>query len=123
MSQKGLIMAQIHKQFSSEQVKVLLQAYEAGHLSRDEIERTLGIRKTRFFALVEQYRAQPDSFSIQYQRHSPARLSAAVEEHIRRELQREKELVENKELPISGYNYAALHDRLKKDGIQVSTTT
>jgi len=59
-------MAQIHKQFSSEQVKVLLQAYEAGHLSRDEIERTLGIRKTRFFALVEQYRTQ-DSFSIQCQ--------------------------------------------------------
>jgi len=116
-------MKQIHKQFNSEQVKVLLQAYEAGHLSRDEIERTLGIGKTRFFALVKQYRVQPDSFSIQYQRHSPARLSAGVEEHIRRELQREKELVENKELPISGYNYAALNDRLKKEGIQVSTTT
>ena len=116
-------MTQIHKQFSSEQVKVLLKAYEAGHLSRAEIERTLGIGKTRFFALLQQYREQPDSFSIQYRRCGPARLSAEVEEHIRQELQREKELVENKELPISGYNYAALNDRLKKEGIKVSTAT
>jgi hypothetical protein len=123
MSPKGLIMTQIHKQFSSEQVKVLLQAYEAGHLSREEIERTLGIGKTRFFSLLKQYRQDPEIFSICYARTSPRRLRAEVEEKIRTELQREKELVENKELPISGYNYAALNDRLKKDGIKVSTTT
>ncbi|HLO31789.1 MAG TPA: hypothetical protein VK249_21730 [Anaerolineales bacterium] len=116
-------MTQIHKQFNSEQVKVLLQAYDAGHLSRDEIERTLGIGKTRFFTLLKQYREDRDSFSIQYERTSPKRLSGEVEEKIRLELQREKELVENKDLPISGYNYAALNDRLKKDGIRVSTTT
>jgi transposase len=116
-------MTQIHKQFSSEQIKVLLQAYEAGHLSRDEIERTLGIGKTRFFTLLRQYRQDPESFSIQYERTSPRRLSAEAEEKIRTELQREKELVENKALPISGYNYAALNDRLKKAGIKVSTTT
>ena len=116
-------MKQIHKQFNSEQVKVLLQAYEAGHLSRDEIERTLGIGKTRFFALRKHYRADPENFSIRYERTSPPRLRAEAEEKIRLELQREKELVENKELPISGYNYAALNDRLKKEGIKVSTTT
>jgi len=116
-------MTQIHKQFSSEQVKVLLQAYEAGHLSRAEIERTLGIGKTRFFALLKQCREAPERFSIEYERTSPRRLSAEAEEKIRHELQREKELVANKDLPISGYNYAALNDRLKKDGIQVSTTT
>jgi hypothetical protein len=123
MSQKGPIMKQIHKQFSSEQVKVLLSAYESGHLSRDEITRTLGIGKTRFFALLKQYREAPQRFSIQYERTSPTRLSGAAEAKIRLELQREKELVENTELPISGYNYAALKDRLKKDGITVSTTT
>lgn len=51
------------------------------------------------------------------------RLSAEVAEKIRWELQREKALVENKELPISSYNYAALNDRLKKAGVHVSTTT
>lgn len=123
MGQKGFIMTQIHKQFSGDQVKLLLGAYEAGHLSREEIERTLGIAKTRFFALLKQYREDVDRFSIQYERTSPTRLSADAEEKIRTELQREKELVENKDLPISGYNYAALNDRLKKSGVQISTTT
>ncbi len=36
---------------------------------------------------------------------------------------REKELVEDKRLPISGYNYSALRDRLRKNGIDVSLTT
>lgn len=116
-------MTQIHKQFTGEQIKVLLSAYEAGHLSRDEIERTIGIGKTRFFALLKQYREDPNSFSILYQRSSPRRLSPEVEEKIHLELQREKALVENKELPISSYNYAALNDRLKKAGVKVSTTT
>lgn len=116
-------MTQLHKKFTGEQIKVLLSAYEAGHLGRDEIERTLGISKTRFFALLKQFRADPGSFSIQYQRRSPKRLSSEVEEKIRVELQRERALVEDKELPISGYNYAALNDRLKKRGVQISTTT
>jgi hypothetical protein len=42
---------------------------------------------------------------------------------IERELLREKEIVEDKRLPISGYNYSALRDRLKKKGIEVSVTT
>jgi hypothetical protein len=116
-------MAQIHKKFNAEQIKVLLSSYEAGHISRGEIESTLGIGKTRFFELLKQFRNDPDSFSIQYQRHSPKRLTQEAEEKICFELQRDKALVENKELPISGYNYAALTDRLKKAGVQVSTTT
>jgi len=116
-------MTQIHKKFNVDQIKILLSAYEAGHLSRNEIENTLGIGKTRFFVLLKQYRDRADFFTIQYQRRSRARLSAEVEEKIRVELQREQALVENKELPISSYNYAALTDRLRKAGIKVSTTT
>jgi len=116
-------MTQIHKKFTVEQIKVLFAAYEQGHISRSEIENTLGIGKTRFFALVKQFREQPDAFSIDYQRKSKTRLSAAAEEKIRAELQRDKALIEDKELPITSYNYAALTDRLKKSGVKVSTTT
>jgi hypothetical protein len=42
---------------------------------------------------------------------------------IERELLREKEIVEDKRLPISGYNYSAMRDRLKRKGIKVSVTT
>jgi hypothetical protein len=123
MNQKGFIMTQIHKKFSVDQIKVLLTSYEQGHITREEIGNTLGIGKTRFFALLKQYREHPESFSIDYQRKTKAHLGSEVEEKIRIELLREKELVDNKELPISGYNYAALSDRLKKAGVKVSTTT
>jgi hypothetical protein len=116
-------MTQIHKQFTAEQVKVLLNAYEQGHLSREEIENTLKIGKTRFFALLKQIRDHPDTFSIDYHRQSHSRLIPTAEEKIHQELLRDKELVENKDLPISGYNYAALTDRLHKAGVCVSTTT
>lgn len=116
-------MSQIHKKFTVDQIIVLLSSYKNGNIGRAEIENTLGIGKTRFFALLKQYRDNPDSFSIDYQRQNKPRLSDATEEKIRKELQRDKDLVEDDELPIHSYNYAAVTDRLKKDGIQVSTTT
>jgi hypothetical protein len=38
-------------------------------------------------------------------------------------LLRERDLVEDRRLPISGYNYSALRDRLRKNNINVSVTT
>jgi len=116
-------MAQIHKHFKTEQVKLLLEAYQQGHLSREEIEKTMGINKTRFFTLLKSYRTNPEDFSIKYERKRQSKLSAQVEKKIQKELFRDKELVDNKDLPVYGYNYAALNDRLRKEGIQVSTTT
>jgi len=123
MDQKGVIMAQLHKKFTADQIKGFLTAYEAGHISRSEIQNALGIGKTRFFALLKQLRNSPRNFSTDYQRKSKPRLSIAAEERIRHELMRDKALVDNQELPIYGYNYAALTDRLKQSGITVSTTT
>ena len=93
-------MAQIHKHFTTEQVKVLLKAYQQGHLSREEIEKTLGINKTRFFAIIKNYRTDPEKFSIKYERKRQSRLSDQAEEKIRKELNRDKELVDNKDLPV-----------------------
>lgn len=116
-------MEQLHKRFSGEQVKVMFQGYCQGTLSRSEIEEMLNIGKTRFFALLREYRQDAQTFSIDYQRKTHARLSEAIEAEIKQELLREKGLVEDRQLPISGYNYAALRDRLKKKGTQVSATT
>ncbi len=116
-------MSQIHKKFTAEQIKLLFTSYEQGCISRGEIENTLGIGKTRFFSLLKQYREDAQTFSIEYRRKSKARLSIEAEEKIHIELQREKALIEDKELPISSYNYAALTDRLKRSGVDVSTTT
>jgi transposase len=120
---KGFAMTQIHKRFTAEQVKVLFQGYCQGNLSRSEVEEMLGIGKTRFFALLKAYRQAPDAFSITYHRSTAGRLSEETERAIEHELLREKALVEDQDLPIHDYNYAALVDRLKKQNIQVSTTT
>src|SRR5665648_393253 len=103
-------MTQIHKKFTSEQVKVLLISYEEGHLTREKIEKTLGIGKIRFFALMKQIREKPGNFIIEYQRKSRGRINSEIEAKITVEFLRDKELVDDKDLPIVDYNYAALND-------------
>jgi len=61
---------QLHHRFTAEQIKVLLQGYCQGNIARTEIQELLGIGKTRFFALVKEYRHDPDTFSIAYQRET-----------------------------------------------------
>lgn len=116
-------MEQLHRRFTDDQIKVLLQGYCQGTLSRGEVQEMLCISKTRFFALLNQYRQDVDGFTLRYQRHTPPRLSAEVEVAIQRELLRDKALVDNPDLPISGYNYCALRDRLATMNVQVSATT
>jgi len=117
------IMSQVHKRLSDAQIAFVLQQYAGGVLSRTSAQEVLGISKTRFFALLRAYRQQPAAFSTAYHRASPGRLSAAVEEAMVRELQRERQLVEDPTLPISDYNYSAVRDRLQREGIRVSLTT
>lgn len=116
-------MDQIHKRFTAEQVQVLLKGYCQGVLDRPSIEDILGISKTRFFALLRQYRRGMDEFSLAYQRTTPTRLPASAEKQIEAELMLEKGLIEDPSLPISNYNYAAIRDRLAKHGVIVSSPT
>jgi len=116
-------MRQMHRRLGDEQVRFVLQKYDAGALSRGSAQGVLGVGKTRFFALLHAYRQDPDGFSIAYQRSSPDRLPSEVEEAMRRELLRDRALIEDPELPITDYNYSALRDRLRREGITVSLTT
>jgi len=116
-------MSQLHKRFTDQEVGFLLQSYAQGLLRRNEIQKRLGIGKTRFFELWKMYRANPEGFSISYERPSPGRISPEAEAVIERELLREKELIEDDELPITSYNYSALRDRLLNRGITVSVNT
>ena len=116
-------MGQLHKRFTTEQVKVLFKAYCQGILDRQAVQETLGIGKARFFVLLKQYRQNPEGFCLIYQRTAPARLPARAEEEIETELMLEKGLVEDTSLPIINYNYSAIKDRLAKRGITVSLPT
>jgi hypothetical protein len=100
-----------------------MQSYDQGQLNRRELQELLDIGRSRFFVLLKDYRRDPAGFSIDYQRATPARLSADVEAEMAQALLREKEIVEDPNLPISGYNYTAIKDRLAAKGISVSVTT
>lgn len=116
-------MSQLHKKFSDDQVKAILRNYQEGQMTRQHAQELLGIEKSRFFTLLQQYRTNPTSISIEYHRKAPGRISTEAEQIIRQELKREKDLVEDRRLPISSYNYTALRDRLKQKGITVSVPT
>jgi len=116
-------MDQIHKKFTAEQVKVLLRGYCQGLLDRPGIEETLGISRSAFFLLLKEYRRNPDEFSLAYHRETPTRIPIRVEKEIEAELMLEKGLIEDPSLPISGYNYSAIKDRLAKHDIKIALST
>ena len=53
-------MGQLHKKFQDHQVKELIQRYLSKEIERSYIQEILGIKKTRFFALVKKYKEDPD---------------------------------------------------------------
>jgi hypothetical protein len=116
-------MDQIHKRFTAEQIKVLLKGYCQGILDRPAIEETLGISRSAFFLLLKEYRRNTDEFSLAYRRETPTRIPARVEKEIEAELMLEKGLIEDPSLPISGYNYSAIKDRLAKHDIKIALST
>jgi len=116
-------MTQVHRRFTTEHVRNVLRGYSEGLLGRTAAQETLGISKTRFFALLKLYRKDPRKFTLAYQRSTPAKLSPGVEQEIAKALWLDRSLIEDRELPITSYNYSAIRDRLLKQGIRVSVPT
>jgi transposase len=125
ISQKrGTCSVQIHKKFTDEKVKELIEKYLRKEVSRSYLQAILGVNKTRFFALVKMYREDSLTFSIQYQRKATPRISKEAERNILKELSIEKSLNDRKDVPLRTYNYSYVKDRLEIDYKQkVSLTT
>ena len=106
---------QLHKRFSIEKVKMLLQQYLDNKNKLPYILEILQITKRRFFHLLQEYRESPDGFCIDYKRKRPTRkINEEIEKNIVNELRIEKQLIEDKELPITHYNYSYIKDQLYK---------
>jgi hypothetical protein len=109
-------MKQLHKKFTDFQIKDLLTRYLKKKVEREEIQKVLGIKKTRFFALVKRLKDDPENFSVLYSRRIPTRtISKAIETNIIKELNTEKDLIQAKEVPIRWYNYSYIKDILEND--------
>jgi len=107
-------MSQVHKRFTPDQVKELLERYSNNEIERKYIQEILGIKKSRFFMLLKQYKENPQHFTTRYQRTTPPRIiSAEIERNILKELTIEKKIIQDKEIPLKSYNYSYIRDRLK----------
>ena len=117
-------MSQIHKRFTCDEIKELLERYSKKEIERKYIQQILGIGKSWFFMLLKQYQDDPQLFTIQYERNTPSRISPEVEKNILKELTIEKKLIQNKATPLKSYNYSFIKDHLRKKYRQkVSVTT
>jgi len=113
---RSYIMKQLHKKFNDSQVKDLLTRYLKKKVEREEIQKVLDIKKTRFFALVKRLKDDPENFSVSYFRSIPTRtISKAIETNIIKELKIEKDLIKAKDIPIRCYNYSYIKDILEND--------
>jgi len=113
---RSYIMKQLHKKFNDCQVKDLLTRYLQKKIERKDLQEVLGIKKTRFFALVKRLKDDPENFSVSYFRSMPTRtISKAIETNIIKELKIEKHLIKAKDVPIRCYNYSYIKDILEND--------
>jgi len=107
-------MSQLHKRFTSDQVRELLERYLKKEIERTYIQEIFGISRRRFFMLLKAYKEDPQHFTIQYQRASPPRsISPEIEQNILKELTVEKKIIQNKDVPLTSYNYSYIRDRLR----------
>lgn len=104
---------QLHTKFADSQVKELIERYLKHEIERKYIQEILGIKKARFFALISEYRRNPESFSIQYVRKTKNRIPQSAEKNIIKELKIDKKCIGNKDVPLRRYNYSYVKHRLE----------
>jgi len=116
---------QLHKRFSTEEVKMLFKKYLDEKVKLTYILEILKIKRRRFFKLLKEYRKNPEGFSVQYKRKSATRkIGKDVEKSIINELKEERKLIEDEDLPITYYNYSYIKDQIsQKYGQKVSLPT
>ena len=94
-------MVQIHKEFTDNQVKELIERYLKREIKIHYVLEILGIKRSRFFVLLKQYKECPDTFSIQYGRNTKTRkISESIEHNIIKELKIEKDMIQDKDIPM-----------------------
>lgn len=101
---------QLHRRFTKEEVKGILNKYEQGRLDLKTATTLLRIGRSRFFDLLASLRANQEGFTIEYHRAGRNQIDQTVEQCIERELLKEKKLVDDPALPITTYNYSAVRD-------------
>ena len=104
-------MSQMHKKFSTDQVKMILNLYILNKMELKEVLNQLGIKERRFYKILAQYKKDKTNFSIEYSRDSSNhKIDDNTEYLIMEELEKEKLIIENRNIPVNTYNYSAVRE-------------
>lgn len=116
---------QIHKRFSSDEVKEILERYIQKEINLEQAYSLLKIGRRRFFDLLRKYREKPDEFRIEYQRKTVNRqLDKHVDIKIYGELKKEAKLIADPSNTIQNFNYSFVKEVLaEKHQVHVSLPT
>jgi len=113
---------QIHTKFTNDQVKELLCKYLNHAVERKYLQEILGIKKSRFFELIQAYRNNPEAFSVEYKRSGQTRsIDPEIKENIIKELAVDKKAIQNKDIPLYKYNYSYVQKRLERQYKQTTS--
>ena len=118
-------MSHISARLSQAQVVTILTQYSEKKISAADALAKLGLKRSRFFDLVKEFKKDASSFAVARaaDKRKP-RISRDAESHIKEELEKERELIEDKTIAIRSYNYSAVRDVLReKHTIEVSVPT
>jgi hypothetical protein len=117
---------QLRKRLTEEQVKAILENYVSGEITATSARENLRLKRSQFFGLVKAYRDSPDTFSLTPPKkdNSHLKISEQAEKLIIKELTKEKQLIDNKNIPVKFYNYSSVRDDLlKQHGVKISVPT
>jgi len=104
-------MSQLHKRFSTDQVKMILNLYIQKKMELKEVLNQLGIKKRQFHNILAEYKKDKINFSVNYSRDVPNRkVDENVEYLIMEELEKEKLIIENRNICVNSYNYSAVRE-------------
>lgn len=108
------MVKQIHKKFTTEQVIKLLQKYINKEVERKYLQEILGIGRSRFFEILQDFRNNPQNFTVEYNRSSEAkRIAPEIQNNIIKELSIDKDSIKNQDIPLYKYNYSYIKKRLE----------
>ena len=115
---------QLHKRLSTDQVKLILEWYDKKIISQAEAEARLGVKRRRLFTLLKLYRQGKLKEIIPKRKNTHRRIPVKIEGIIRNELIREKCIIDEKNMPVTTYNYTAVRDEVvKQTQVPISAQT
>ena len=103
---------QLHTRLSDYQVKEILKKYLLKQVKAKQAKLYLGIKKSQFYNLVEEYKKDPENFTVTYSRICPTRtITVLIRQNVLKELAFEKKyIIDNPDVPTKRYNYSYIRD-------------